>query len=198
MGEETILTKATTKSKSLRTTVPMGIVKQFNLSEGDKLNWEIKAENGNLIIVVKPIKRWKKTLMAYEEDVKNRSFLDWIKAHTSGFKPIHRYEGVFELRDEEIVFEGKDVKEGEEIYLKIPIKNITDVYLGWDDVFTGFPLSRAGDRAYPWNKPLRLRYQSSEGERTLYFFVNFHHKYGIRTSNNKEVYERLKKFIKIA
>ncbi len=56
MGEITVLSKATTKSKSLRTTIPMGIVKQFNLSEGDKLNWEIRAEGGELIIVVKPLK----------------------------------------------------------------------------------------------------------------------------------------------
>ncbi|ADC65736.1 hypothetical protein Ferp_1587 [Ferroglobus placidus DSM 10642] len=56
MGEITILTKATSKSKSLRTTVPIGIVKQFNLSEGDKLKWEIRAENGKLIIVVTPLK----------------------------------------------------------------------------------------------------------------------------------------------
>ena len=56
MGETTTLTKATTKSKSLRTTIPMGIVKQFDLSEGDKIDWEIKAEEGRLIIVVKPIK----------------------------------------------------------------------------------------------------------------------------------------------
>lgn len=56
MGEITALNKATTKSKSLRTTIPMGIVKQFNLSEGDKLNWEIRVEGGELIIVVKPIK----------------------------------------------------------------------------------------------------------------------------------------------
>ena len=34
----------------------MGIVKQFNLSEGDKLDWEIRAETGKLIIeVVKPV-----------------------------------------------------------------------------------------------------------------------------------------------
>jgi len=59
MGEITVLTKATSKSKSLRTTVPMGIVKQFNLSEGDKLNWEIRAEDGELIIVVKPLKEKK-------------------------------------------------------------------------------------------------------------------------------------------
>lgn len=56
MGEVTVVTKATSKSKSLRTTIPMGIVKQFNLLEGDKLNWEIKAESGELVIVIKPLK----------------------------------------------------------------------------------------------------------------------------------------------
>ena len=34
----------------------MGIVKQFNLLEGDKLSWEIRAEGGELIIVVKPLR----------------------------------------------------------------------------------------------------------------------------------------------
>ncbi|MCC6018881.1 MAG: AbrB/MazE/SpoVT family DNA-binding domain-containing protein [Candidatus Verstraetearchaeota archaeon] len=56
MGEVTVLTKATSKSRSLRTTIPIGIVKQFNLSVGDKLSWEIRAEGGDLIIVVKPLK----------------------------------------------------------------------------------------------------------------------------------------------
>jgi len=59
MGEITMLTKATSKSRSLRTIIPMGIVKQFSLSEGDKLNWEIRAEDGELIIVVKPLKSTK-------------------------------------------------------------------------------------------------------------------------------------------
>jgi hypothetical protein len=35
----------------------MGIVKQFNLSEGDKIDWKIMAENGELIIVVKPVSK---------------------------------------------------------------------------------------------------------------------------------------------
>ncbi len=56
MGEKTSITRATTKSKSLRTTIPIGIVKQFDISEGDKLEWEIRAEGGKLIIVVKPVK----------------------------------------------------------------------------------------------------------------------------------------------
>jgi bifunctional DNA-binding transcriptional regulator/antitoxin component of YhaV-PrlF toxin-antitoxin module len=56
MGEITVLSKATTTSRSLRTTVPSGIVNQFNLKKGDKLEWEIKAEDGKLVIVVKPLK----------------------------------------------------------------------------------------------------------------------------------------------
>ena len=62
MSEITVLSKATSKSKSLRTTIPIWIVRQFNLVEGDMLKWEIRAENGELIIVVKPIKKDKKTV----------------------------------------------------------------------------------------------------------------------------------------
>jgi len=139
--------------------------------------------------------RWENTLLAYEEDIRERSFWDWIKAHTSGFKPLHRYEGIFELTKHQIIFDGKDTKEGKDFHLEIPIKNIVDVYLGWDDVFTGFPLSKAGDRAYPWNKPLRLRFSSDRGERTIYLFVRFHHRYGLRASDNKEIYQKLKTFL---
>jgi bifunctional DNA-binding transcriptional regulator/antitoxin component of YhaV-PrlF toxin-antitoxin module len=57
MVEITLLTKATSNSRSLRTTLPISIVKQFNLSEGDALSWEIRAENNELIIVVKPLKK---------------------------------------------------------------------------------------------------------------------------------------------
>ena len=55
MGEATTLTTATSKSRSLRTTVPMSIVKHFNLKQGDQLNWKIEASKNELIIIVKPI-----------------------------------------------------------------------------------------------------------------------------------------------
>jgi len=42
MGEITVLNKATTKS---------------NFQKRDKLNWKIRAEDGELIIVVKPLRR---------------------------------------------------------------------------------------------------------------------------------------------
>ncbi len=56
MGEKTSLTKASSKSESLRTTVPAGIVKQFYLYEKDQLEWEIQVIDGKLAIVIKPIK----------------------------------------------------------------------------------------------------------------------------------------------
>lgn len=59
-GETTTLSKASTRSESLRTTVPAGIARQFNLKEGDKLEWKIEPRNKKLIIVITPISNGKK------------------------------------------------------------------------------------------------------------------------------------------
>lgn len=59
MGEITNLNKAASKTESLRTTVPSSIIHQFGLTEWDKLEWILKAEGGELIIQVKPIKTGK-------------------------------------------------------------------------------------------------------------------------------------------
>jgi antitoxin component of MazEF toxin-antitoxin module len=48
--DESTLHPATSKSNSLRTTVPAYIVNQFDLKKGDKLNWGI--ENGSVIVQV--------------------------------------------------------------------------------------------------------------------------------------------------
>lgn len=52
MSTQTVVTKASSKSDSLRTTIPSGIVKQFDLKEGDKLDWSIEPRKNKLIIVV--------------------------------------------------------------------------------------------------------------------------------------------------
>ena len=56
MVMETALTKATSKSESLRTTVPAAIVKQFDLKEGDKLVWDMIPKRNKLTISVEIIK----------------------------------------------------------------------------------------------------------------------------------------------
>ncbi len=55
-GEITTIAVATTKSKSLRTTIPIGFVRQFHLREGDKLKWQINVINGKMAIIVEPLR----------------------------------------------------------------------------------------------------------------------------------------------
>lgn len=57
-GEKTSLTRANVSSYSLRTTVPKGIAKQFELGENDFLIWEIRPspDGKSLMIVVIPEK----------------------------------------------------------------------------------------------------------------------------------------------
>jgi hypothetical protein len=56
LGETTTLALAATKKTSLRTTVPMSVVKQFGLTAGDKLDWSFDVKEGAMIIIVRPIK----------------------------------------------------------------------------------------------------------------------------------------------
>jgi bifunctional DNA-binding transcriptional regulator/antitoxin component of YhaV-PrlF toxin-antitoxin module len=56
LGEITNLARATTGKESLRTTVPMSILKHFKLEAGDKLDWDFEARNNELIIIVRPVK----------------------------------------------------------------------------------------------------------------------------------------------
>lgn len=58
MNQTTILTRAASNTTSLRTTVPMNIVKQFDLKDSDQLEWILVAEaEGKMGIKVIPIKK---------------------------------------------------------------------------------------------------------------------------------------------
>jgi bifunctional DNA-binding transcriptional regulator/antitoxin component of YhaV-PrlF toxin-antitoxin module len=59
LGEITVTTKASSKFASLRTTIPMSVVKQWKLNEGDKLEWEWEARNGEMILKVTKVKEQK-------------------------------------------------------------------------------------------------------------------------------------------
>jgi hypothetical protein len=52
MGEITIANKASSKFASLRTTIPMSIVRQWKLKNGDKLDWEWKVIEGQMSLLV--------------------------------------------------------------------------------------------------------------------------------------------------
>ena len=50
---ETKLTLAVSRSSSLRTTVPMNIVKKLGLNEGDHVTWDIDKIDGRWMATVK-------------------------------------------------------------------------------------------------------------------------------------------------
>ena len=56
MGVTTSLHIVSTRKASLKTTVPVFIVKQFNLKKGDNLEWYIDMHNNEMVIIVKKIK----------------------------------------------------------------------------------------------------------------------------------------------
>lgn len=56
-GQTTTLTKANKNSESLRTTVPVSIINQFDLKEGDQLQWILEPYKNELFIKIKPIKK---------------------------------------------------------------------------------------------------------------------------------------------
>jgi hypothetical protein len=53
MGEVTTLAKNSPNFASLRTTIPMNMVKQWNLKPGSKLDWSWEVVNGEMVIVLR-------------------------------------------------------------------------------------------------------------------------------------------------
>lgn len=130
-----------------------------------------------------------KALLAHEEDIKERGLLDWLRAHTSWMKPLHRYEGELTLEEDRLIFEGEDTKEDRHYKKEIRKEDVTEVYHGFDDSFR-----RREDRSIGIRfKPLRVNYKENDKERTMYFVTDFSRL--TRGSNNKEWYEALREWI---
>jgi hypothetical protein len=52
MGEQTSLARNVKGKDSLRTTVPMSIVKNWNLQSGDKIDWLWEVHKGKMVVRV--------------------------------------------------------------------------------------------------------------------------------------------------
>ena len=53
LGEITTLTKNTKNFASLKTTIPISMVRQWNLQSGDKLDWSWQSVNNEIVIMVR-------------------------------------------------------------------------------------------------------------------------------------------------
>lgn len=55
LGEVSTLAKNSPKFASLRTTVPMSIIRQWKLKPGDKLDWSWEVVKNEMILVVRKV-----------------------------------------------------------------------------------------------------------------------------------------------
>lgn len=121
-----------------------------------------------------------KALWIFDQQVKQRGLVDWLKAHTSFLKPLHRYEGEIRLKEKSIELIGKNVKTDEDYSLDISRKDVLNVDLGYDEVFR----RREGRSLGIGLTPLRIEYQDHEGHRKLYLFINYR-RFPRRSNNGK-------------
>jgi hypothetical protein len=57
VGEITTVSKASSNFASLRTVIPMSIIKQWKLKKGDKIDWEWEVLKGEMVLIVKKLKK---------------------------------------------------------------------------------------------------------------------------------------------
>jgi antitoxin component of MazEF toxin-antitoxin module len=57
MSLESTATSARPETKSLRATIPEGVVAYLELENGDKLDWKMEIANGKKIVIVRKAKK---------------------------------------------------------------------------------------------------------------------------------------------
>jgi len=132
-------------------------------------------------------------LMIPEEDIEQLLYEwanvpGWIKAHVSAKCPAHRYEGELILDDGSLVFSGRDIREGKDFELEIPLDGITDVRVGFSE-----DLQASVDPAFGIGGPVpfAVRYQNNGRSQTLYFNTTSYNYPPHRNINNLRWYETL-------
>lgn len=123
-------------------------------------------------------------LWAFEEDILSRSWLDWLTAHTSFLKPLHRYEGQLVILPDRLCFSGKDKRTSTVTSFDIHKYQIGQLYLGFDENFNAMETRGLG---LTW-VPLRLTFTRDEKEEKLYIITN----YNFWGTTNPEFFEFLK------
>jgi hypothetical protein len=59
-GEITTVALNSSKRKSLRSTIPMSVVKNMGLKVGDNLSWKYEIRDGEIVTTIRKVKALKK------------------------------------------------------------------------------------------------------------------------------------------
>jgi hypothetical protein len=126
------------------------------------------------------------SLLAFKTDIDHKGLIDWLAAHTSFLRPLHRYVGVFVVDKKSVSFSGEDGKTGSKFNLTIPGADITGLHLGFDNIF-----KRIDDRALGIFHfvPLRIDFTQNRKDDSIYVFANYSRL--LRQSDNDQLYAEL-------
>lgn len=129
------------------------------------------------------------TLLAFKQDIEHRGLVDWLQAHTSFLRPLHRYCGTLEINSQNLSFLGTDVKNKNSFSLVIRIASIIGIHLGYDHIF-----KRIEDRSLGIFHfvPLRINFLAEANEESIYVFANYSSL--IRHSDNQKLFETLNSY----
>ena len=155
----------------------------------DRRNWVTGKRSGNKTVISKS----SPALMIAEEDIKQllsdwKNVPAWIKAQVSARQPAYRYQGELMIEGDTLVFAGRDIKEGKEFILEIPLASITDVGRRFSE-----QLKASIDPAFGIGGPVpfAVQYQQNGRRETLYFNTSFKSCFAHTEGNNRHWYETL-------
>jgi hypothetical protein len=153
----------------------------------DRNNWVTDKQSGKKTKIIKS----SPALMITEEDVRQllrdwHSVPNWIKAQVSARQPAYRYEGELTIEDETLVFAGRDIREGKDFVLEIPLASITDVGLRFSE-----QLKSSIDPTFGIGgaEPFAVDYQHNGRNETIYFNTSFKASFAHTEGNNRHWYE---------
>ena len=109
-----------------------------------------------------------RALVSFEPDFLERGLGSWLRNHTSFVMPSHRYEADISLHEDRISLQGRDKKTNTNWFLEIQKKDITDVYMGFDDVYR-----QREDRSMGISfQPLRIRFTKNGEDHAMYLLID--------------------------
>ena len=120
-------------------------------------------------------------LWSYENEIAESGLKEEISALFSFVKPLHHHEGEILLTDASLIING-------DIDLNIPLGNLSQLYLGFDDSYKSTYVKNGG---LFW-QPLRVNY-ANDGITDIIYLVIDHTIIG--TANDKLWFDALKQIL---
>jgi hypothetical protein len=100
-------------------------------------------------------------LWSYADEVAESGLKDEIRALFSLVKPLHHHEGEIALTNSSLIING-------DVDLNIPLGNLNQLYLGFDEIFKSAYVKNNG---MFW-QPLRVSYYDNGTINTVYLIID--------------------------